>query len=191
MPTEHRAQVNIIHYYYKSHSFPPFEPQWHWWPCHRFNVVAANIKAFGAAVTKVEILSTSIEYHEKTDGCDHDYFFVVQIQSRRSPPTMGMLVTLTLTSQAFSLETSDATEKSIRLKLIHDSNGRIESLIAYPHGAPEPFMQLGPGQYTALTDVPAGSNLDLTDCELDKRLDELIKAHRVDVGSPQCRLVAQ
>uniref|UniRef100_UPI003F499B23 hypothetical protein n=1 Tax=Cupriavidus necator TaxID=106590 RepID=UPI003F499B23 len=76
----------------------------------------------------------------------------------------------------------------MRLTVIHDSNGNIVSMVAYPEGSPPMYPETKPGQHMTEMEAPANIRLDLDARQLHERLSEVMQNYRVDMGSMKCSL---
>lgn len=76
----------------------------------------------------------------------------------------------------------------MRLTVIHDSNGNIAALVAYPPGSPPSYPQMKPGQRVLEIEAPADITLDLDARQMNERLSDLMQNYRVEVETVQGRL---
>jgi hypothetical protein len=71
----------------------------------------------------------------------------------------------------------------MRLTVIHESNGNIAALVAYPPGSPPAYPEMKPGQQMIAIEAPAEITLDLDARQINERLSDLMQNYRVDVAS--------
>ena len=76
----------------------------------------------------------------------------------------------------------------MRLTVIHDSNGNIVALVAYPLGSPPAYPEIKPGQHMIEVEAPAEIRLDLDARQMNERLSDLMQNYRVEVGVMKCGL---
>jgi hypothetical protein len=70
----------------------------------------------------------------------------------------------------------------MQLTVIHDSNGNIAALVAYPPGSPPAYSEMKPGQQMIEIEAPAEITLDLDTRQINERLSDLMQNHRVEVA---------
>jgi hypothetical protein len=68
----------------------------------------------------------------------------------------------------------------MRLTVIHDSEGNIAGLVAYPADAPAGYPAMKPGQLATQVEVPEIAG-ELDAQKMFERLSDLAENHRVDV----------
>lgn len=76
----------------------------------------------------------------------------------------------------------------MRLTVIHDSNGTIMALVAYPAGAPPAYPEIRPGQHIIEIEAPPEITLDLDARQIRERLSDLMQNYRLEVEAVKCGL---
>jgi len=71
----------------------------------------------------------------------------------------------------------------MRLTVIHESNGNITALVAYPPGSPPAYPEMKSGQQMIEIEAPAEITLDLDARQINERLSDLMQNSRVDVAT--------
>jgi hypothetical protein len=71
----------------------------------------------------------------------------------------------------------------MRLTVIHESNGNIAALVAYPSGSPPVYPEMKSGQQMIEIEAPTEITLDLDARQINERLSDLMQNYRVDVAT--------
>lgn len=71
----------------------------------------------------------------------------------------------------------------MRLTVIHDSNGNIAALVAYPPSSPPVYLEMKPGQQMIEIEAPIEITPDLDARQINECLSDLMQNHRVEVAT--------
>jgi hypothetical protein len=71
----------------------------------------------------------------------------------------------------------------MRLTVIHESNGDIAALVAYPPGSPLAYPEMKSGQQMIEIEAPAEITLDLDGRQINERLSDLMQNYRVEMAT--------
>jgi hypothetical protein len=77
---------------------------------------------------------------------------------------------------------------TIRLIAIHDTTGRIFTLLASPLDSPLGGVEVGADKIQTELEVPE-MNIDLSDPQIQNRLAEVIENYQVECGTAKARLI--